>query len=89
MASFGKRQRDQERLAKAAQKRDRRQGRHSNPEGDTSDSQAPDSDDADSELENQKILAQIKALHGDFEAHVISFDTYEKKRDELLERIRI
>jgi len=88
MASFGKRQRDQERLAKAAQKRDRRQGRHSNPEGDTSDSEARDSD-ADSELENQKILAQIKALHGDFEARLISFDTYEKKRDELLERIRI
>ena len=88
MASFGKRQRDQERLVRAAQKRERRQGRHSNLEGDMSDSRAGDAA-ANSELENQEILAQIKALHGDFEAHLISFDTYEKKRDELLERIRI
>jgi hypothetical protein len=88
MASFGKRQRDQERLAKAALKRERRQGRQSNPEP---DEPAPESGASGptGESENQKILARIEALHRDFEAHVISFDTYEKKRDELLERIRI
>jgi hypothetical protein len=87
MASFGKRQRDQERLAKAAQKRDRRQGRQSSSATDPPD---PGSEAAVAgESDNQAILAQIEALHRDFEAHLISFDTYEKQRDELLERIRI
>ena len=87
MASFGKRQRDQERLAKAAQKRDRRQGRQSTA---ASDSPDPDPGAATAgEPDNREILAQIEALHRDFESHVISFDTYEKQRDELLERIRI
>ena len=88
MASFGKRQRDQERLAKAAQKRDRRQGRQSSAAAESESDSEPVAS-ATGESDNQAILAQIEALHRDFEAHLISFDDYEKQRDELLERIRI
>jgi hypothetical protein len=87
MASFGKRQRDQERLAKAAQKRDRRQSRQS--ASSTDGTEADSGTSTAGESDNQAILAQIEALHGDFEAHRISFDDYEKQRDELLEQIRI
>ena len=88
MASFGKRQREQDRLAKAAHKRDRRQSRPSNTQGDGPDPHPGGSAPAD-ESENEQVLAQIEALHRDFVAHAISFDTYEKQRDKLLERIRL
>ncbi len=83
-SSLSKLQRDRDKQAKAAVKRERRQNR--DPQGDELAEDAPavtgDSDAAE-------ILAQVEQLHREFDAHVIDFETFETRKADLMSRIQV
>jgi len=83
-SSLSKLQRDRDKQAKAAVKRERRQNR--DPQGDEVAEDAPvvtgDSDAAE-------ILAQVEQLHREFDAHVIDFETFETRKADLMSRIQV
>ena len=86
-SSFSKLQRDRDKQAKAAAKRDRRQNRDTPLEGE--DVAEGDADTAEVEVEASVILEQVEQLQREFDADVIDFELYEKRKTELLGRIQI
>jgi hypothetical protein len=86
-SSFSKLQRDRDKQAKAAAKRDRRQNRDTPLEGE--DLAEGAADDAMVEVEASVILEQVEQLQREFDADVIDFELYEKRKAELLGRIQI
>ena len=87
-SSFSKLQRDRDKQAKAAVKRERRQNRDPGAPEDELDEgsvvASPATDESDSE-----ILVAVEQLQREFDAHTIDFETYEKRKSELLGRIKI
>ena len=87
-SSFSKLQRDRDKQAKAAVKRERRQNRDTGVQEDELDAGSsvavPETQESDSE-----ILLAVEQLHRDFDARTIDFETYEKRKSELLGRIKI
>jgi hypothetical protein len=80
-------QRDRDKQAKAAAKRDRRLERQAAPE-----SEAPtviDLDGPDRELTAAQLLQLVETIHGQFDAGVIDFETFEEKKTALLSRLSI
>lgn len=83
-SSLSKLQRDRDKQAKAAVKRERRQNR--DPQADDLTTDAPAVTD---ETDAAEILAQVEQLHREFDAHAIDFDTFEKRKADLMGRIQI
>ncbi|MHB8594539.1 MAG: hypothetical protein ACYDB3_09470 [Acidimicrobiales bacterium] len=83
-SSFSKLQRDRDRQAKAAAKRDRRQNREVAPE-----EEAPTADSAASGKTAEELIGQIEELHRDFDAGVMDFDTFEEQKAKLLSQLPV
>jgi hypothetical protein len=77
-----KRQRERAKQAKAAEKRARRQGRSSEEDADVT---VVDGDDRSTE----ELLAEMEQLHASFDAKQIDFETFEERKNELLDRIAV
>jgi hypothetical protein len=85
-SSLSKLQRDRDKQAKAAVKRERRQNRDSVPESeDGADAAAAVTDESDA----AEILVQVEQLHREFDAHVIDFETFETRKADLMSRIQV
>ena len=85
--SFGKLERDRAKKARAAAKRERRQGRGSEPSSEPSSTPSAaqsGSDDATSE-----VLERLAAIHEQYDAGRISLDELEEQKAELLARLEI
>jgi len=88
--SFAKLQRDRDRQAKAAAKRDRRQERQ------TEAAQAAEAvdpaqmlDGAGAEISASELLALVAAVHRQFEEETIDFETFEQTKADLLARLPV
>jgi hypothetical protein len=81
--SFGKLERDRAKKARAAAKRERRQGRGSEPSSDPSAAE-PSSDDSTSE-----VLERLASIHEQYDAGRISHEELEEQKAELLARLEI
>ena len=85
--SFAKLQRDRDKKAKAAAKRDRRNERLAE-----SAEEEPTSDEAlstEGELPPAVLLKMVEDLHADFDAERISFEEFEERKTELFARISV
>ena len=85
--SFSKLQRDRDKKAKAAAKRERRQERSANPEGD----EVTDTlvDDGASELSAADLLKLIESIHQRFEAGTMTYEQFEEQKVDLLGRLPV
>jgi hypothetical protein len=86
--SFAKLQRDRAKKAKAAQKRERRQGGGSFDGPREAESQPTVVDDG-GELSAPVLLQLIEDIHRQFDAKEITFEEFEEKKIELLARLPI
>jgi hypothetical protein len=85
--SFSKLQRDRDKKAKAAAKRERRQERSSGEAAvDVIDIPAAD---AGQELSADDLLKLIESIHQRFDAGTMSYEEFEEKKVELLARLPI
>jgi hypothetical protein len=84
--SFAKLQRDRAKKAKAAMKRERRQGGGSM---EPRDDEQPTIVDDGGELSAPVLLQLIEDIHRQFDAKEISFEEFEEKKLELLSRLPI
>lgn len=80
--TFGKLQRERDKQAKAAEKRDRRVARLEEQE------QEPAPEVA-GEAEQANLLAALAALHDDYEAGRVGTEEFESRRDELRDRLHV
>ena len=86
-ATFGKLQRERDKKAKAADKRERRIARPSEAEGlaeEETGSAEPSRD-----YDEGRLLEALAALHQSFESGTMSADEFETRREELTSRIRV
>ena len=81
--TYGKRERDRARQAKAAAKRERRQNR-STESTDDDETGTPDEP-----LTPAELFAEIEEVHRAFAAEEISHEDFEEKKAELLARLPI
>jgi hypothetical protein len=86
--SFAKLQRDRAKKAKAAQKRERRQGGGEFEGARTVEDQPTVVDDG-GELSAPVLLQLIEDIHKAYDAKEISFEEFEEKKIELLGRLPI
>jgi hypothetical protein len=86
--SFAKLQRDRAKKAKAAQKRERRQG-GGDFDGPRTAEAPPTVVDDGGELSAPVLLQLIEDIHRQFDAKEISFEEFEEKKIELLARLPI
>ncbi|GAC1598134.1 MAG: hypothetical protein NVS3B21_23380 [Acidimicrobiales bacterium] len=85
--SFAKLQRDRDKQAKAAAKRDRRQDRQAG----TTPTEEPELllDDSGKELTASELLALVESVHRQFDNKEIDFETFEEKKAMLLSRLPV
>ena len=83
--SFAKLQRDRDKQAKAAAKRVRRQERDSTEDEPTTPE--PILDGAGAELNASELLKLVEAVHRQFEAKEIDFETFEEMKATILARL--
>lgn len=81
-SSFSKLQRDRDKQAKAAAKRDRRQSRDASVDEEAAGGAGPLADP-------QELLAAVEQAHREFDAGVIDFDTYEERKSALLSQLPV
>jgi hypothetical protein len=86
--SFAKLQRDRDRQAKAAAKRDRRQERQTEAAA-VSSAGLLDEGAEGTELGAGELLAMVEIVHKEFEAKLIDFDTFEERKSALLARLPV
>jgi hypothetical protein len=79
----GKRQREREKQARAAEKRARRQAQAS--ENALRAAIAVDEED----LTTDELLARMQALHAEYEAGTLSFEDFDERKAELTDRIAL
>lgn len=85
--SFSKLQRDRDKKAKAAAKRERRQERSANSASDeVTDTQVGD---GVSELSADELLKAIESIHRRYEAKTITYEEFEEQKVELLSRLPV
>ena len=84
--SFSKLQRDRDKKAKAAAKREKRQERSATPEegGDVLVE-----DDGTSELSADDLLKLIESIHKRFEAGTMTYEEFEEQKVDLLGRLPV
>ena len=87
-SSFGKLERDRAKKAKAAAKRERRQGR-GDAEGPQDVGSGPVVAVADDELSAGDLLKMVESIHQQFEAKLISYEDYEERKADLLSRLSV
>jgi hypothetical protein len=87
--SFAKLQRDRDRQAKAAAKRDRRQERQTEAATTASSEGLLDEGEAGVEIGAGELLAMVEMVHKEFEAKLIDFETYEERKSALLARLPV
>jgi len=80
-ATFGKLQRERDKKAKAAAKREKRATR--------ADEEDVPAEEAVVEHDQARILDALESLHRSYDAGVIGIDEFETRREELTSRIRI
>lgn len=85
--SFAKLQRDRDKQAKAAAKRDRRQDRQAG----VAPTEEPELllDDSGKELTASELLALVESVHRQFDNKEIDFETFEEKKAMLLSRLPV
>ncbi|GAC1596486.1 MAG: hypothetical protein NVS3B21_20320 [Acidimicrobiales bacterium] len=85
--SFAKLQRDRDKQAKAAAKRDRRQDRQAG----VAPIEEPELllDDSGKELTASELLALVESVHRQFDNKEIDFETFEEKKAMLLSRLPV
>jgi hypothetical protein len=84
--SADRRQRERAKQQKANAKREKRQNKNVPVEGDEDEPvEVPDVEPVDEE----KLLAELAALHAAFDNEQISFDEFETKREELLSKLQV
>lgn len=79
-ATFAKRQRDQDKQAKAAAKRERRAARADGED------EAPDASGA---YDQEGVLAALASLHQSYDEGDVGLEEFELRRDELRSRLRV
>jgi len=85
--SFAKLQRDRDKQAKAAAKRDRRQERSSTPT--PAEPRELLLDDSGKELTAAELLALVEQVHRQYDAKEIDFETFEETKALLLSRLPV
>jgi hypothetical protein len=85
--SFAKMQRDRDKQAKAAAKRDRRQERQA--DAGTADPSGPLVDEADGVCTAEELLTLVERVHRQFEGGTIDFETFEETKLALLKRLPV
>jgi len=85
--SFSKLQRDRDKKAKAAAKREKRQERGSGTEGDGATDVLVD--DGKSELSADDLLKLIESIHQRFEAGTMTYEEFEEQKVDLLSRLPV
>jgi hypothetical protein len=80
-ATFSKRQRDQDKQAKAAAKRERRATRVEEDEGSPPD--------AAGNHDQEGVLAALASLHQSYDDGELGLEDFEVRRDELRSRLRV
>ena len=83
--SFSKLQRDRDKKAKAAAKREKRQERGSGNDGATDVLV----DDGKSELSADDLLKLIESIHQRFEAGTMTYEEFEEQKVDLLSRLPV
>ena len=85
--SFAKLQRDRDKKAKAAAKRERRNDRMNDEpeEGEVVATEVA----AGEEVSADQLLKMVEELHADFDAERISFEEFEERKTELFARISV
>ncbi len=93
-SSFGKLQRDRTKRERAAAKRERRQDRTASP--DSTEHPTPDTGElagratTDSPQDSTaEILQRIETIHQLFDAGTISYETFEKEKTELFDKLSV
>jgi t-SNARE complex subunit (syntaxin) len=87
--SFSKLQRDRDKKAKAAAKRERRQERSANPEGGEDAVDVLVDDDGTSELSADDLLKLIESIHQRFDAGTMTYEEFEEQKVDLLGRLPV
>ena len=87
--TFLKTQRERDKQARAAAKRDRRQGRAPGPIGAEDDVAAPDLTNLPDQLSPAELLALIETVHRRYEAGEIGFEEFEDTKVALLSRLPV
>lgn len=85
--SFAKLQRDRDKQAKAAAKRDRRQERSATPA--VQEPQELLLDDSGKVLSASELLALVETVHRQYENKEIDFETFEETKAMLLSRLPV
>ncbi len=85
--SFSKLQRDRDKKAKAAAKRERRQERSAG--GRTDEATDTMVDDGVSELSADDLLKAIESIHQRYEAKMITYEEFEEQKVDLLSRLPV
>jgi hypothetical protein len=78
--TFGKTQREREKRAKAAAKRERRIA---------SEAQEPRPQAAMETVDEERLLTELAALHERYADGQLSLDEFERRRDELRDRLSV
>ena len=85
-ATFGKLQRERDKKAKAAAKRERRINPPDEPEEEGAVATATE---PQREYDEGRLLDALAALHQGYEAGTVSTDEFETRREELTSRLRV
>ena len=85
--SFSKLQRDRDKKAKAAAKREKRQERSAGTEGDVVDVLVED--DGKSELSADDLLKLIESIHQRYDAGTMTLEEFEEQKVDLLSRLPV
>ncbi|MGH9226693.1 MAG: gas vesicle protein GvpG [Acidimicrobiales bacterium] len=85
-ATFGKLQRERDKKAKAAVKRERRIAGRDEPEDEAG---LETTAEPQREYDEGRLLDALAALHQSYEAGTVSTDEFETRREELTSRLRV
>ena len=86
--SFSKLQRDRDKKAKAAAKRERRQERSANPDIEDASTDTL-VQEGTGELSAEELLKRIESIHRRYEAKTITYEEYEEEKADLLSRLPV
>jgi len=87
--SFSKLQRDRDKKAKAAAKREKRQERAAGTGEDDAVSDVLIDDDGKSELSADDLLKLIESIHQRFDAGTMTYEEFEEQKVDLLGRLPV
>jgi hypothetical protein len=86
--TFAKQERDRAKKAKAALKRERREGRDAAASASSSPAAAPDVS-GEGDVSPEELLRLVKELHDAYADERISLEDFEERKQELMARITV